>query len=425
MSNTVPEGWSKVVFDEIADIKRGITYFASELVDEASGRPLYVNMKSFKKDGGYNVEGEKYFGADFKERDLASSSDLFIANTDVTPACDIIGAPALVPDNKWARKVLCSHHVSRLAVKDATSNRYLYYLLMTPNARYFMKSIGRGTTVKMLDADALKKYEMVLPPLPEQQKIADILSSVDNVIEKTRAQIDKLKDLKTGMMQELFSNGIGHIEFKDSPVGRIPSSWEVKELSAVAKVIDCKHATPKYFGDGYPVVKPGNIKEGNIDLSGCSLTDKDGYDDLNENHKPRKGDTIYSRNQTYGIGAFVHADLDFAIGQDVCVIHPKSCNPKYLFYAVNSPIVRDQVELLAAGSTFKRINLGSIRKLLIPAPPNNEQVEIASVLSALDNKVLGLEKKLSKARNVKKALMQDLLTGKVRVKVDQKESAVA
>ena len=72
-------------------------------------------------------------------------------------------------------------------------------------------------------------------PVAEQQKIATILSSVDDVIEKTRAQIDKLKDLKTGMMQELLTKGIGHTEFKDSPVGRIPSAWTAKLLDSVAK----------------------------------------------------------------------------------------------------------------------------------------------------------------------------------------------
>ncbi len=261
-------------------------------------------------------------------------------------------------------------------------------------------------------------------PVAEQQKIATILSSVDNVIEKTRAQIDKLKDLKTGMMQELLTKGIGHTEFKESPVGRIPVAWEVAELSSVTKVIDCKHATPKYFDEGFPVMKPGNIKEGNINLLGCALTDEDGYKNLNENHKPCKGDTVYSRNQTYGIGAYVNENMDFAIGQDVCVIHPVSCFPKFIYYAVNAPVVRDQVELLAAGSTFKRINLGSIRKLNIPIPPNHEQVKIASVLSSFDSKISVFESKQLANLDLKKALMQDLLTGKVRVNLTDKESAV-
>ena len=75
----------------------------------------------------------------------------------------------------------------------------------------------------------------LFPPKPEQQKIASILTSVDEVIEKTEAQIGKLQDLKKGMMQELLTKGIGHTEFKDSPVGRIPKGWEVKTLNEVAQ----------------------------------------------------------------------------------------------------------------------------------------------------------------------------------------------
>lgn len=269
------------------------------------------------------------------------------------------------------------------------------------------------------------KEVRLLPPRPEQQKIATILSSVDDVIEKTRAQIDKLKDLKAGMMQELLTKGIGHTEFKDSPVGKTPKTWEVVELSAIARVIDCKHATPKYYQDGFPVVRPGDIKEGNLDISGCLRTDRKNYDNLNENHKPCLGDTIYSRNQTYGVSAFVHKSLEFAVGQDVCVIHPISAEPKYIYYAVNAPIVRSQVEALSAGSTFKRINLGSIRKLFISRPPETEQRIIAAVFTGIDERIEMAERKLGVCQSLKKTLMQDLLTGKVRVKVDNPEVAAA
>ena len=72
--------------------------------------------------------------------------------------------------------------------------------------------------------------------MAEQQKIASILTSVDEVIEKTEAQISKLQDLKKGMMQELLTKGIGHTEFKDSPVGRIPKGWEVVKLGRFSRV---------------------------------------------------------------------------------------------------------------------------------------------------------------------------------------------
>ena len=294
---------------------------------------------------------------------------------------------------------------------------YLIYALRTEKLQNSLIGESVGSTRTSINTTILENLEVNVPPLPEQQKIANILTSVDEVIAKTQAQIDKLKDLKTGMMQELLTNGIGHTEFKDSPVGRIPAEWSVDTLDSISKVIDCKHATPKYYPVGYAVVKPGNIKEGNLDLSSCALTDKAGFDNLNENHLPVIGDTIYSRNQTYGIGAYVNKAMSFAVGQDVCIIHPKKCEPKFTYYVVNSPVVREQVELLAAGSTFKRINLGSIRKLFIPVPTKTEQVLISNALSSIDEKMEYILAKLKSLKMTKKALMQDLLTGKVRVKV--------
>src|SRR5699024_4287657 len=99
-------------------------------------------------------------------------------------------------------------------------------------------------------------------PVAEQQKIATILSSVDDVIEKTRAQIDKLKDLKTGMMQELLTKGIGHTEFKDSPVGKIPLGWDVCTVSDIAKLTS--GGTPdrqrsEYWNGSVPWVKTGEV----------------------------------------------------------------------------------------------------------------------------------------------------------------------
>ena len=75
----------------------------------------------------------------------------------------------------------------------------------------------------------------MLPPLPEQKKIASILTSVDDVIEKTEAQISKLQDLKKGMMTELLTKGIGHTEFKDSPVGRIPVHGKLEYCKMLSK----------------------------------------------------------------------------------------------------------------------------------------------------------------------------------------------
>lgn len=408
MSNSLPDGWEISQFDEICSIANGqvdpkdpifgeMKHIGPGNIEKFSGR--LTNVRTAIEDG--QTSGKYRFSED----------DVLYGK--INPHFAKVAFP------KYSG--VCSADIYPIRVKKAElAPGFLFQSLLSERFTAYAVSVSGRTGMPKINREDLALYPFLLPPILEQQKIASILTAVDEVIESTQAQINKLKDLKTGMMQELLTKGIGrdgqpHTEFKDSPVGRIPKAWKLVELEVVAKIIDCKHATPRYFNTGYPVVKPGNIKEDNLDLNGCAFTDKDGFDNLNENHTPQVGDTIYSRNQTYGIGAYVNVKRDFAIGQDVCVIHPTGCHSKFLFYTINSPILRRQVDLLAAGSTFKRINLGAIRKLLFPVPSISEQETIQNVLSSIDLKIKVTASKLEFYRHEKKALMQDLLSGNVRV----------
>jgi type I restriction enzyme S subunit len=188
-------------------------------------------------------------------------------------------------------------------VNDYFDSDFIFYILQEKQA--FLRQGAEGTGVPHLSRWVVENVGVCKLPLPEQKKIASILTSVDEVIEKTQSQIDKLQDLKKGTMNELLTRGIGHTEFKDSELGRIPKSWEVKHLNEVAKVVDCKHRTPTYRDEGYPVVRPRDVKLTGIDFEQCVLVDEDDFNDLNENHKPSVGDTVYSRNATFGIGSYV------------------------------------------------------------------------------------------------------------------------
>ena len=106
-------------------------------------------------------------------------------------------------------------------------------------------------------------YEIPIPPLSEQKKIASILTSVDEVIEKTQSQIDKLQDLKRGTMNELLTKGIGHTEFKDSELGRIPKGWRVKYLGALSSKVG-SGVTPRggssvYQNQGIIFIRSQNV----------------------------------------------------------------------------------------------------------------------------------------------------------------------
>ena len=122
-----------------------------------------------------------------------------------------------------------------LSPSSDLDSTFLSYQLNDNIRRSQLRKLGQGSSVIHIYSSGLQEVNLSLPPLPEQKKIASILTSVDEVIENTQKQIDKLQDLKKATMNELLTKGIGHTEFKDSELGRIPKSWEVKTIDDVIK----------------------------------------------------------------------------------------------------------------------------------------------------------------------------------------------
>ncbi|MGO1618239.1 MAG: restriction endonuclease subunit S, partial [Oceanisphaera sp.] len=252
--------------------------------------------------------------------------------------------------------------------------------------------------------------------------------SVDEVIEKTRAQIDKLKDLKTGMMQELLTKGIGsggvpHTEFKDSPVGRIPSEWSTELLDNVAKR-GSGHTPSKlkseYWGGGVKWISLSDSSQ--LDNLYISQTKKE----ISELGIANSSAVVYPAGivvmcRDAGVGKSAITVSSMAVSQHFMAwLCGDRLDNHFLYYLLQH--WKPRFENIAIGSTIKTIGLPYFKKMMIPIPPLDEQLKISSSLKAIDNNLSILNKKVSFTNGLKKALMQDLLTGKVRVKLN--ESAV-
>ncbi len=418
MSEQIPEGWEMHSLHDFSTSRRGTTYASSELSEDKESYPLYINMKSFKVGGGYSENGDKFYSSPYSTTQLVRHSDLLIANTDVTESCDILGASVYLPREKLEKDVLFSHHVSALDVSENVNVKFFHFLLCSENVRLKMKRYGRGTTVKMLDMRDVGKLSLPIPSLPEQKKIASILTSVDKVIEKTQSQIDKLQDLKKGTMNELLTNGIGHTEFKDSELGRIPKSWYVIEMSGVSWVIDSLHETPEFSEVGIPMVRVTDIKKGELSLHSTKRVTNKNYQKYIKNHIPKKGDIVISRVGSYGVSSYVSTDDPFCIGQNTAIINPRGIDGRFLYECLISEVVQNQIEFEVAGSGYKSLSLADIRSLKIPVPSDSEQENISNSLNSIDIHMKSLVAKLHQTQSLKKSLMQDLLTGKVRVSVN-------
>jgi type I restriction enzyme S subunit len=196
----------------------------------------------------------------------------------------------------------------------------------------------------------------------------------------------------------------------------VPNGWGLKSLESISKIIDCKHRTPKYVESGVPLVSPGSIKWGAIDLiSPKKRVSKDEYVSLMDHCTVNIGDLVLSRNQSVGVAAFVENDDPFVLGQDTVLVKPTEADSKFLFYNLQSVETQRTIFKLAGGSTFSRINLGDIRKLKAIYPPLPEQRKIASILGTWDKAISTTERLIDNSKQQKKALMQQLLTGKKRL----------
>jgi len=419
----------------LATVRRGITYSASMLVDRNDGIP-YINMKSFEKGGGFNSAGLKYFGGYFVTDDMVRENDLLVVNTDVTPGGDIVGTAAALPQDLRNGPVVFSHHVTRLRLDERVSTDYLYYLLNINNYRKLMLKYARGTTVLMLDMSGIKKIPIRYHRNAKvQQKVVSILQIIDQTIEKTEALIEKYQQIKAGLMHDLFTRGIGpdgklrppHEQapelYQKTPIGWIPKEWQLDVLDNQIRIIDCKHITPSYCEEGYPIIRPRNIHDDGLDFENVDYVSHKDYLSLTDIHAPRLGDIVYSRNASFGIPCYVDTDIKFSIGQDVVVMTEKAMDTRFAYYLLKSSIVWQQILRLFAGSTFSRINLGDIRKYVVPNPTKEEQGAISERLQTIDNRIDKEVSNRKKLQRLKAGLMHDILTGKVQVNIEHPEVA--
>jgi len=416
MSSYVPNGWCVEKLDQI-----------SRVIDSAHKTPIFsetgypmVRVGDIKG-GKVTLENTKYVPQDifkiFTKNHLPTFNDLLMTRVGSYGRCSIV---------KSKREFCLGQNTVVINPKSVDSD-YLYHFLQTENINNQIEDTVGGSSQKSLSLAAIKSLNILTPIKPEQQKIAQILTSVDEVIEKTQAQIDKLKDLKTGMMQELLTKGIGHSEFKDSPVGRIPFEWKIVKLRDVAVEKGLQtgpfgaqlHAH-EYVEQGIPVIMPKDMKKNRVVTGTIARITSDKAEGL-ERHKVKIGDILFSRRGDIGRFVLIEKKNEGWICGTGCLKARlnDSIEPSYLASYLNLLPVVEWLNNNAVGQTMLNLNTSILSELPVILPPKNEQKTIANTIESLDLRTSSLYLKYEKLQSIKKALMQDLLTGKVRVNTAQ------
>jgi len=311
--------------------------------------------------------------------------------------------------------------------KSKVHPKFLLYLLRLFRTRkIFWAMSKKAVNQASINQTELGRVRIPLPPLPEQQKIAEILSIADEAIQKTDEIIAKTERLKKGLMQELLTKGIGHKEFKDTEIGRIPKEWRIVKIgNVVKKVIDSPHKMPRKASKGYPFVSVNYVLQFpdhnfyiNPKMEGLEYIPQEEYEEFSKRFDAVKGDILYTKWGTPGVAKLINTEEKFIGSCSVALIKPERTLifPLWLVYILNSSIVRAQIIPYSHTSTRTEIHIGHIKKINIPLPPLSEQQKIAEILSSIDKKLELEREEKARLERIKQGMMDLLLTGKIRVR---------
>lgn len=394
----IPEEWEVVKVRDVGEVITGTTPSTKITEYWGEGYP-FVTPTDFS-DSKYVYETERSVTS------KGANSARLIPKDSVMVTCI-----ASVGEVSMASKECITNQQINTIVCNEEANPYYIYYIMAFEKNGLRRWAGI-TTSPIIKKSLFEEFPLPLPPLPEQQKIAEILGTVDEAIEKVEQAIEKAERLKKGLMQELLIKGIGHKEFKESEIGRIPKEWEVvklgdKDVSNLIMGQSPASSTYNKKGEGLPFLQ-GKAEFGEIHptpLLYCSRPIK----------IAEKNDVLLSVRAP--VGDVNIASLKSCIGRGLTAIRPKN-NRLYYLYLFYYLIFKKRIfKSLSTGSTFKAIRRSEIENYLIPLPSLPEQRKIVEILSTVDKRIGLLKEKKQKFERIKKGWMNDLLTGRKRVKV--------
>lgn len=409
----IPDGWKIEILENLGTTYSGLSGKSKE--DFGTGQPYITYMNVFSNTK-INTELFDYvaISSSEKQNKVNYGDILFTISSETVNEVGMSAVMLEEFDDLYLNSFCFGFRLK--SFKDLLPD-FARYLFRGEEVRKIIAVLSQGSTRFNLSKNSfVKKVYIKLPPLPEQQKIATILSTVDEKIDIIDAQITQTRELKKGLMQKLLTRGIGHTKFQDSVLGEIPESWMVDLLDNQTKRVS-GHTPNKAFANYYN----GGIKW--VSLADSSSLDKgwifntkneislEGVKNSSAVIHP-KGTVLMSRDA--GVGKSAVMGENMAVSQHfIAWICCEKLNNWFLYYWLQ--VKKEYFERIAVGSTIKTIGLPIFKKLQIPVPPITEQNEIATILQTIDEKIDVLKSKKESYQELKKGLMQQLLTGKVRV----------
>lgn len=385
--------WTSVKFRDVAQIER-ITVNANDIAEGET----YVGLENITSQGEF--VGVKSVSAD----ELKSNKFIF------NPKHVLFGKlrPYLAKIARPTFSGICSTDILPIRTGPNIDPDFLFRYLRTPEFISLASERAAGVNLPRLSPNVLLDFEIPLPPLPIQKKIAAVLEKADELRRKREEQIKRLDDLLQATFLDMFGDPVTN-----------PKGWNMVKLGEIShKITDGVHAKPNYTADGKPFISVVNITSGKIIFDNCKFVSEADFEKFTKVNKPEYGDILYTKVGTYGIPAFVDVKDDFCLYVSVSLIKPNHdlINSQFLAVSMGMPYVKRQADSRIKGIGVPDLHLNQIREFDICCPPSSLQQKFVDFCSKIDEQMTRLRKQLNGQKSFFSSLMQRAFKGELDLK---------
>lgn len=389
----------KFLLGNLCNFTQGIQIPASETIkSKTKGYIRYLYIRDFFTDKFQVFVENKY------PNKILSTNDIVMVNTGATAGVVYRGKEGVLCNNAFKIHI-------KVNQKNRLDREYLWHYLNSEEKDRLLKKLFNNAGQPHVGHGNVARLMIPLPPLPEQRKIAEILSTWDEAIAKTEQLIEALRQRKKGLMQRLLT---GQVRFPG-----FVGEWKTERLGVYAKVRRGASPRPISNPDYFSKQGRGWIRISDITSEGSRFLNKTTQylSNLGESKsvKVEIGDLIMSICATIGVPKIVNIPACIHDGFVLFSDFEETFLKEFLFHFIDFITSR-----LASGGqpgTQKNLNTEIVRKIKVPIISLAEQKRIADILNMCDEEIIQLTNKLELLKNQKKGLMQRLLTGQVRVNV--------
>jgi type I restriction enzyme S subunit len=390
MTKTIPKGWDLV---ELSTVANNIMYGMNAAAGEYDGVNKYIRITDIdEKTRRYVPNPLSTPKGDISITYMVNEGDILFARTGASTGKSYIYSKS---DGKlFFAGFLIRFHIF------AADPRYIYYQTLLPSYQNWVSSVSIRSGQPGINAEQYKTLEILLPPLPEQEKIVEVLETWDSYFEKLSASIKLKKKVKKGLMQRLFTGKMRLKSFNEP--------WKSVKLEEACKINPKSESLPSTFVyiDLESVEKGILKKERSMKLENAPsraqrLLHK--KDILFQMVRP------YQKNNLY-----FNKDSNYVASTGYAQIRTQN-DPKYLYYILHTDSFVNKVLEKCTGSNYPAINSTDLSKIKIPLPSIPEQKAIGQILTTADQEIEALEKKKALIEQQKKFLLNNMITGKLRL----------